>query len=171
MNSKVFVLCVCLLFSCLPVFAQNGPNVSNYAGIADGAVTEPKIGSNAVTETKIADGAVTEAKIASDAVTTTKIADTNITEAKLHADVGIIRAIATGTILAATSDIVVSIAASKINTAAPKFILRVGGVEHIYPHNHAISSVIDDGTDITITLTVAVASDRSWSLLTLSDNL
>lgn len=142
-------------------YGQNGPMPSNYASIADGSVTEPKIGSNAVTTAKILNGNVT----------TAKIADANVTEAKLHADVGTIRAIATGTITASTADIVVSIAASKINTAAPKFILRVGGIEHIYPHNHAIASVTNDGTDVTITLSTAVASDRNWSLITLSDNL
>lgn len=88
-----------------------------------------------------------------------------------NADGGIYRAIATGTILAAADTITVSIATSKINTASPKFILRVGGTEHIYPHNHAITSVTDDGTDVTITLDAAVATDRNWSLLTLSDNL
>jgi hypothetical protein len=88
-----------------------------------------------------------------------------------NAQGGIISSIATGTILAAADTIVISLANIRINTTTPKFILRIGSVEHIYPYQHAITSVTDDGTDVTITLDTAVVSDRNWSLLTLSDNL
>ena len=75
--------------------------------IVDGAVTEAKITTDAVTTgkiknlnvttAKIADGAVTEAKIATDAVTTGKIKNLNVTTAKI-AD----SAVTTGKILDGT---------------------------------------------------------------------
>lgn len=195
MNSKNTFLVV-LLFSIAAAMASaNGPAPVNTAQVADGAVTTAKIADGAVTAAKT-DGTLmlTDGSNASDAATvrgnlglgtmalataTDYIAtDTHATDLATKIDVngnnadgGIYRAIATGTILAAADTITVSIAASKINTAVPKFILRIGGVEHIYPHNHAIISVTDDGADVTITLDAAVATDRNWSLLTLSDNL
>jgi len=54
--------------------------------IATGAVTEPKIPSNAIIADKIASGAVTGTKLATNAVTTDKIADSNVTTGKLAAD-------------------------------------------------------------------------------------
>lgn len=51
--------------------------------VADGAITEAKLGSNAVTTAKINDSAVTTAKINDGDVTTAKINDGAITSAKL----------------------------------------------------------------------------------------
>jgi len=51
--------------------------------VADGAVTEAKLGAGAVTEAKIGALAVSEGKIKADAVTRNKIKDGEVLEAKV----------------------------------------------------------------------------------------
>ena len=51
--------------------------------IADGAVTEAKIGNSAITSAKIGSGAVTEAKLGSGAVTSAKISSSAVTAEKI----------------------------------------------------------------------------------------
>jgi hypothetical protein len=53
------------------------------SNILDGAVTNAKLGSNAVTSSKIADGQVGNADLASSAVSNTKIADAAVTSGKI----------------------------------------------------------------------------------------
>jgi hypothetical protein len=56
--------------------------------VADGAVTEGKLGASAVTTGKIADSSITTAKIAAGAVVTADLADAAVTTAKLAFDGG-----------------------------------------------------------------------------------
>ena len=56
---------------------------SGAGGIADGAVTTPKLAALAVTEAKIADDAVATDKIANEAITEDKIADDAVSESKI----------------------------------------------------------------------------------------